>query len=89
MTTKHTPATPLPWKGPSSVKSSMFPPFLIRGEIPTADAAYIAHACNSYPKLVEALRDCAEWLCEAHQGSDQWERGHAARALLSELGESK
>ena len=78
MTTNHTPATPLPWLN------------LSPGVGPRAkDVAYRIHAANAYPKLVEALRDCAEWLCEAHQGSDQWERGHAARALLSELGESK
>ena len=38
-------------------------------------------------KLIEALRVCADWMCEAYEGSDQRERGDEARALLRSLGE--
>lgn len=52
------PATPLPWKP--------FGPFVIdenENEVASGgygiDAAYIAHAANLYPELVEALEDLA------------------------------
>jgi hypothetical protein len=52
----------------------------------TADAAYIAHAANAYPKLVEALhnvvRDCHT---RSQQARDTME---VARLLLLELGEA-
>ena len=61
------------------------------------DAAYIAHAANSYPKLVNALRDCANAIqeeCNAGDHDHPIIRDHArrkdkARALLRELGEAE
>jgi hypothetical protein len=64
MTVKHQPAIRLPW---TAVANEV----IARGNkidrgIATAsgpkeagdkDAAYIAHACNAYPKLVEELRE--------------------------------
>lgn len=64
--TKHNPVTPLPWK---SFEHSVFGPdakqghdsdessFRDRVSITStpADAGYIAHCANAYPKLVEAL----------------------------------
>jgi len=82
MTTKHTPATPY-------ITTSCDAEFQANADEGRKYRAEQDRRANAYQQLVEALRDCAEWLCEAHQGSDQWERGHAARALLSELGESK
>lgn len=44
-------------------------------------AAYIAHACNLYPELVEAL----EQLCKAasDEWTDSWEWFDRARAVLA------
>lgn len=44
------------------------------------DAAYLVHAANAYPKLVEALRIAAEQMGHGPYGME-------ARALLRELGE--
>lgn len=74
------PATPLPWKP--------FGPFVIdenENEVASGgygiDAAYIAHACNLYPELVEAL----EQLCKAasDEWTDSWEWFDRARAVLA------
>lgn len=46
------------------------------------DAAYIVHACNAYPRLVEALREVIEvWSSYDTSGTLE-----DARALLAELG---
>ena len=87
--TKHTPATPLPW---SSFATD------VHGPVPTErthtrktvancghahkDAAYIAHAANAYPRLVEFAQGVAAM--NPHPSSD---RGNDARALLREIGE--
>ncbi len=74
------PATPLPWKP--------FGPFVIdenENEVASGgygiDAAYIAHACNLYPELVEALGQ----LCKAasDEWTDSWEWFDRARAVLA------
>lgn len=65
MTTKHAPATPLPWE---TVEANATIP--IRGanghtvasvrydeRYDGPDAAYIAHAANAYPRLVEAIQN--------------------------------
>jgi hypothetical protein len=73
--TKHTPATPLPWhvapvqtgrfpaypiaaKPSGKLSQVASVPIMARGGS-DKDAAYIAHAANAYPKLVEALRAAA------------------------------
>ncbi len=62
------PATPLPWRI-GEVKEARFPSYPIVSKIggniadvsitarggSDRDAAYIVHACNAYPELVEAL----------------------------------
>ena len=89
MTTNHKPATALPWKYQAEGRAQ----FGILGSArlpaphPTAqnnqtDAAYIAHAANAYPRLVEfacfvALQDPNGLTTE----------GNRARALLRELEE--
>jgi len=41
------------------------------------DAEYLAHACNAYPKLVEALEECV-----TDEGARCWEsREHAERRI--------
>ncbi len=53
------------------------------------DAAYIAHAANSYPKLVEALRVLYKSVHDTPQIACEYDPvpNHAAGALLRELGE--
>lgn len=101
MTTKHAPATPLPWipsvKGILSTTGNDVAYVYFEFK----DTGYIAHAANAYPKLVEALRSVVG-LAEAHASRLVRERestefaagAHAAeadcakvRALLEELGE--
>lgn len=50
------------------------------------DAAYIVHACNAYPKLVEALRIME---IESREGGQWNHRDHNenCRAILAKLGE--
>jgi hypothetical protein len=66
MDTNHKPATPLPWiydieRTPATPictadrREWIASPFRRVGE--EQDAAYIAHACNAYPRLVAALRE--------------------------------
>lgn len=62
------PATPLPWKRVANGRVLSIPDY---GQVTSSDtyprdAAYIVHACNAYPKLVEALR---EWLANASLGA--------------------
>ena len=95
-TTKHKPATPLPWTLVSwdANKRTKIVEFAFRGDYPVnlrglstgpeqRDAAYIAHAANAYPKLVEALRICAALV---HSDGEPV-CGQKVRALLRELGE--
>lgn len=84
MTTKHQPATPLPWMLDRTWPDSMGIALNIEGKphgcvavlevsstrMPLsrysqeANAAYIAHTANAYPKLVEALRVELAWWSE-------------------------
>jgi hypothetical protein len=82
--TKHTPATPLPWEHSMQYVQAVEGHMSLAHCYGGGNSSYIAHACNAYPKLVEALRsfnvpriaddDCAPHLL-------------AARALLRSLGE--
>lgn len=109
--TKHKPATPLPWttaltnagqfirsngsNGPHGYFVEVRQTRTGRDE--KADAAYIAHAANAYPRLVEALRKFARATCDDDGVADsmpiedctELTEGDlkAARALLKELGE--
>jgi hypothetical protein len=80
------PATKLPWdlnKEGNIVGDSLIVAKMDRGHFMDreGDAAYIAHAANAYPKLVEALRNAIR--------SDKFKAiaEMEAAALLRELGE--
>jgi hypothetical protein len=51
------------------------------------NAAYIAHACNAYPKLVEALREIVGSTPGGFAGDPLIVARRSAEALLAELGE--
>lgn len=62
------------------------------------DAPYLARACNAYPKLVEALRECRDALnaCQQYEDDRQglhmeppWSEIDNAEQLLTELGEAR
>ena len=81
------------WAGEGRVVDMSCPNALAQGD---ANAAYIAHAANAYPRLVAALRDTLRALEVEHQAAlardailpaDTEQRIEAARALLRELGE--
>ena len=92
------PAAPLPYRCDSHPEED-FAEILSSNDGPVArtthdDAAYIVHACNAYPKLVEALRfvlnasaktaaHCPdmEWRTDAYRSVTE------ARALLARIGE--
>lgn len=109
---KHQPATPLPFEvhvatstrtgfDLQSAGGEALVAFNLKSEV---DTRYIAHAANSYPKLVEALRSldlhCGFDLLNPcfdnrpadvtgqHWGVGKACRGCAARALLRDLGEN-
>jgi len=99
--TAQKPATALPYRtGPASTLEAN--KLGIRG-IWTADkktgvadvyghrenAAYIVHAANAYPKLVEALRNVEELLADLERGGAENPEFEQVRALLRELGEAE
>jgi hypothetical protein len=96
--TKHTPATPLPWKavGPKTAEQHVIMSATENvGAFLRIDADYAAHAANAYPKLVKALRELvaernsiAEELADRN-GITITDHGERERtyALLRELGE--
>ena len=51
------------------------------------NAAYIAHAANAYPRLVEALRECEQQLIDTSGRIGEVMAKQHARTLLRELGE--
>ena len=87
---KHTPATPLPWIADTHRINDCNGQNIARADNQfgdnidhVQDAAYIVHAANAYPRLVEALR-----LCLATDGHGLSTKGELpARALLREFGE--
>jgi hypothetical protein len=87
------PATPLPWitnERTAIVGAEAFCPVAkCDAAEPDAyqaqDAAYIVHAANSYPRLVEALKDILHPITGFHNLTNSNEM--AFRALLNELGE--
>lgn len=66
----HKPATPLPWRhvefgnfargehGAALRQENGEPLKHGHNGMAVADAAYIAHVANAYPRLIEALKDC-------------------------------
>lgn len=102
------PATPLPWhfgpraaerivydeKGWAIANATVYHGRADDGDA-KANAAYIAHAANAYPKLVEALQGLFEQCAMVHkhwgEGCNRRQADEAqkeALALLSELGET-
>jgi len=90
------PATELPWKVYPSDNDQM--PFRIEGaqdgiwwpaaEITAVDkseanAAYIVHACNLYPQLVEALTEAADYMGEQNHPEETLTK---ARRVLAQCG---
>jgi hypothetical protein len=77
------PATPLPWdRAPVYPDVYYGDPYV---DMDDADAVYIVHAANAYPKLVAALRKYVESL--EHPLHRLVLDGSEGRALLRELGE--
>lgn len=85
----HKPATPLPWVSTDlGLIISVDTPFCLGAVALLDDAAYIAHACNAYPELVEAVK----WLREEyaklpHSLGYTFTHLPKVDALLSKLGE--
>lgn len=93
------PATELPWESHGFMVDSSVVDQMICDCVAEIDAAYIVHAANAYPKLVEALHNLLVMLPSAdNEGNDQdripasfnyvrWLDIREGRALLRELGE--
>ena len=98
MKTKHTPATPLPWEALGDmVHCGDDHPRIIAASFDRSaaskrgdeqNAAYAAHACNEYPKLVEDRAKLVEALREVRREmvGKQFIVGPINR-LLREIGE--
>jgi hypothetical protein len=96
---KHQPATPLPWWhfqpygdmpgifhiATENNRTALGEVCSLYGQQTNADAAYIAHAANAYPKLVEALQSALSASKGDWQKGMSWDR--AASKLLRDLGE--
>ena len=78
MTAKHSPATSLPWPG-----------LIPEPNFARQDAAYIVHAANAYPKLIEALRVSLRVSSLPFDHADKRANPERLRALLRELGEAE
>lgn len=84
------PATPLPWKTLADIVVSVggkseitVADFMGALEPRLANSAYAAHACNAYPKLVEALREA----CFDLRRHEATVSASEAEQVLRELGE--
>lgn len=47
------------------------------------DGLWVLTIETGVPDMLAALEECADWMCEAHEGSDQWERGQVVRAAIA------
>jgi hypothetical protein len=87
------PASPLPWT--NKERGNTFHTYAIKdGESRNVctltseeNAAYIAHACNAYPKLVEALRKIKERTDGSRDFDAAAEAAYITSTVLAELGE--
>lgn len=93
MAANNKPATPLPWivnkKDEICSAKDFYDVAKFVRYAGAQDAAYAAHACNAYPRLVAALRDAMSYAdyC-ANNGGQQADRDHARfSALLADIGE--
>lgn len=99
-TVKHQPATPLPWslkhgnhviagEYEFDVAIAWLTDSTPSSEKADANAAYIAHAANTYPRLIEALRQMLEIVGPTPmRSSKDGNQFHAAKMLMRELGEA-
>jgi hypothetical protein len=89
MSARVVPGTPLPWRVSPAKASEVQQASGVwsigtMGTDGAANAAYIAHCANAYPRLVEALKEAKADLAE----SDALQAAYFnADALLRELGE--
>ena len=101
------PATPLPWKSDKWTSHAPRTVLIdddacITGKRVVAeceeatDAAYVVHACNAYPRLIEALKGAREtlgryWFSdvdgESYNNDDAISDSYAIDDILRELGE--
>lgn len=86
------PSTPLPWlqdptgdSGPEYIGPADGPDF-VTVAYKKQDAAYIVHACNAYPQLVDALRNLIDADRDTTTGA---EKSAWAIAVLKDLKEIK
>jgi hypothetical protein len=84
MTTKHKPETPLPWVRTDSYFPNLADRKGVQLEIAQADARYIEHACNAYPKLVAFAERV---LKQSNPNIGCFSDRSIAENLLKELGE--
>ena len=98
MTAKHSPATSLPWETTDTCSNNVFDvlrrasPSSIKKDIcigNAQDAAYIVHAANAYPKLIEALRVSLRVSSLPFDHADKRANPERLRAILRELGEAE
>lgn len=90
MTTKHTPATPLPWTVANT--SALIGANGLPAER-HADQVYKAHAANAYPRQVQAGKELAQMARECIEKRDVsnvllMDAVLRMEALLRELGEA-
>lgn len=96
----HKPATALPWKvvpyryvvnvaTSARIHAENNEPVVDDANPSLGDAAYIAHACNAYPELVEALKAVTAFVQPSlHvRNAEAMDAQDKARALLAKLGE--
>ena len=93
---KHKPATPLPWRTSPARSAEVQQQSGVRtiglmGMDGAVNAAYIAHACNAYPRLVKAARYLAAMVEDAAliraDPADTQPARVMMQDLLRELGE--
>lgn len=78
------PATKLPWDQIAMAVFESHGEKKVAQCSSTADASYVRHACNAYPKLVEVLKEAIADLCNTGAPQD-WIENYTQ--FLDELGE--
>lgn len=97
MTVKHKPETPLPWaadvnnpnwNGDIDSHGTAVRSVSVARAKRDQDTAYITHAANAYPKLVEALKRAQQREYNSFEPDNQSNVYKEHAALLTELGET-
>ena len=92
MNKKQKPSTSLPWepiKLPGHYGVVNEQDLRVCESQDSEDAAYIVHAANAYPKLIEALRVSLRVSSLPFDHADKRANPERLRALLRELGEAE